>query len=125
MPAKRNGDASSGEKLLALYSLLLFRQREFSLTKLAERLRCFRQTVLRLLDQLEAGSYRGPIHELRGGRAYCHLPRPPKRALTLISPEALERLVLCREFVRHLLPDGAKPLRDDSLQRSAALRADA
>lgn len=69
MPPKRNSDATAGEKLLALYSLLLFSEREFSLTELAERLRCSKQTVLRLLDQLEAGAWQGSIRETRNGRA--------------------------------------------------------
>lgn len=52
---------------------------------------------------------------------YYRLPRPARRPTTVIMPEALEQLVLCREFVRHLLPDTTKALLEDTLHKTSAL----
>ena len=57
MPAKAS-DKTPGEKLLALYTLLLMQDgRAISLTSLADALHCSKQTILRLLSQLEASGY--------------------------------------------------------------------
>ncbi|MDR2604954.1 MAG: WYL domain-containing protein [Desulfovibrio sp.] len=124
MPGKKDGEATSGQKLLVLYSLLVFSGREFSLTELADTLHCSKQTVLRLLDQMEAGSVKGLIRESRSGRSYYRMQRPARRPMLALSPEALEQLVLCRDFVLHLLPGKMRADMEHALDRAAALLPD-
>jgi predicted DNA-binding transcriptional regulator YafY len=121
MPPKTDPDATSGQKLLVLYSLLIFSGGEFSLTELAEELHCSKQTVLRLLDQMEAGGVRGLVRETRGGRAYYHMLRPARRPVLALSPEGLEQLVLCRDLALHLLPGDMRAKLEQALERASAL----
>ena len=121
MPKKSDPDATTGQKLLLLNSLLLFSNREFSLTELSEKLRCSKQTVLRLLDQLEAGNVRGLIRDIRGGRAYYRVQRPARRPFLALSPEGLEQLALCRDFVLNLLPEEMRSSLEDALHRAGTL----
>lgn len=57
MPAKLDQDARPDEKLLKLYSLLLFTGKEYSLTELKDELMCSKQTIGRLVDKLEKSYY--------------------------------------------------------------------
>lgn len=50
MPAKLDQDARPDEKLLKLYSLLLFTGKEYSLTELKDKLMCSKQTIGRLVE---------------------------------------------------------------------------
>jgi predicted DNA-binding transcriptional regulator YafY len=118
---KNDPDATPGQKLLALYSLLIFSNREYSLSELSGKLRCSKQTVLRLLDQLEAGGERGILREMRKGRAYYRMARPARRPVLALSPEGLEQLALCRDFVLHLLPPEARDTLEDALAKAGAL----
>ena len=54
MGKKWNQDAGPSEKLLTLYTLLLFGNRGMTLGEIAEELDCSRQSVLRLVRKLEA-----------------------------------------------------------------------
>ena len=53
MPEKYDQDARPDEKLLKLFMLLLFNDKEFSLTYLAETINCSKQTVARLLRRID------------------------------------------------------------------------
>ena len=121
MPRKKDPDATSGQKLLLLSSLLLFNNREFSLTELSERLRCSKQTVDRLLDQLETDVARGLIRSDRGGRAYYRMQRPARRPVLALSPEGLEQLALCRDFVLRILPSAMRATLESALNRAGSL----
>lgn len=121
MPPKKDPDTTAGQKLLALSSLLLFSNREFSLGELSEKLCTSKQTVLRLLDQLEAGGEHGLIREMRNGRAFYRMLRPARRPMLALSPEGLEQLALCRDFVLHLLPKNMRCRLEDSLNKAGTL----
>ncbi|MDR0466155.1 MAG: WYL domain-containing transcriptional regulator [Deltaproteobacteria bacterium] len=121
MPPKADPDATSGQKLLMLHSLLQFSNREFSLTELSERLTCSKQTVLRLLDQLETAPGGGLIRETRAGRAYYRMRRPVKRPALALSPEGLEQLALCRDFVLNILPAQMRSTLEEALLKAGSL----
>jgi predicted DNA-binding transcriptional regulator YafY len=121
MPRKADPDATTGQKLLVLHSLLQFSNREFSLTELSETLRCSKQTVLRLLDQLETMPGRGLIRETRGGRAYFRMQRPARRPVLALFPEGLELLALCRDFVLNILPAPMRGSLEDALRKAGSL----
>jgi predicted DNA-binding transcriptional regulator YafY len=116
-----DADATAGQKLLKLYSLLIFNEREYSLTELSEKLRCSKQTVLRLVAQLETGGERGIAHEQRGGRSWFRMQRPLRRPALAISPDGLELLALCRDFALRLLPPEARNTLEGALTGAGVL----
>ena len=104
MPAKRN-DSKPGEKLLTLYTLLMLRgDRAISLGELAETLECSKQTVLRLLDQLEASHY-GKLEPptIQGREHYYRLAKLPPKKLDM-GVQELAQLAQCRNMLMNVLP---------------------
>ncbi|NGZ27983.1 MAG: WYL domain-containing protein [Magnetococcales bacterium] len=105
MPAKKNPDATRGQNLIKLFTLLLFSGKPYSLGELAEKLQCSKPTMMRLIDDLSATGGIFIQDWLEGGKRWVqipayqnHLPEPE------LSPKAIQRLVLCQEFLTHLLP---------------------
>lgn len=105
MPAKIS-QRTPGEKLLALYTFFIFKGRRYStLSELAENLSCSKQTVLRLLSQLEASGYGKLEPPVRRGRQDCYRMAPaPERELDLGVGE-LARLAACRNILVSVLPN--------------------
>lgn len=104
MPAKRDPDRTPGEKLIRLFTLLLFSGRRYSLTDLAERLGCSKQTVLRYVAALD-GAYEVKVRsEREGNRVYFSLPRPAGYAGILsYTPREIALLHMCKAFTETLL----------------------
>jgi len=102
MPRKKDRDKTYGEKLIQLFALLLFSQRSYSLTELAEKLNCSKQSVLRLLADI-GSSYSIPlVQETQGNRHIYHIERPGSVRVSLTSEE-LAILEMCRAFTEHLM----------------------
>jgi predicted DNA-binding transcriptional regulator YafY len=121
MGRKKDPDATAGEKLLSLYTMLFFCNRAFSLSDLARELRCSKQTVSRLIDQLESSRYGGkPLRLKKGKEVAFRLNRPQKPPLISLDPEGLEQLWLCRDFMLHLLPDSMQKNVDATLRQVSA-----
>ena len=120
MGTKWNQDAGPSEKLLTMYTLLLFSNRHMSLGELAEELDCSKQSVLRLITRLEASRF-GKIRRSRRGREsiYC-LDRPADAPRISLNAEGLRQLVLCRDFLAQLLPQSVRNLVDATLQQASA-----
>ena len=120
MPIKQS-EAKPAEKLLTLYVLLLYNSgRPFSLSDLAARLECSKQTVLRLIDQLEVAEY-GKISRNKQGREaiYC-IERPRNLPMLQLNAEGLCQLALCRNLLLHLLPKGMRAQVDKTLREAGA-----
>ena len=62
MPPKKNPDSNPTRNAVTLYSILLFSGKPYPLKRLAEMLDCSRQTVMRLVEQIEM-SGRAHIHK--------------------------------------------------------------
>ena len=120
MGRKWNQDMTPSEKLLSVYSMLLFSGREISLTELSRRLECSKQTVRRLIDQLEAASFGTLLREMRGREVAYRLERPRNLPKISLDPEGLRQLALCRAFMLHLLPENMRDMVDVTLQHAAA-----
>lgn len=120
MGRKWDSGMSAGEKLLRLFSLLLFTQQRYSLSSLAESLCCSKQTVLRLIDQLEASGWAKVLRENEGRKAFYRMARPERLPQVSLNLEGLEQLILCRNFLMHLLPPSAQNSADIALQQSFA-----
>ncbi len=95
---------SPGSRLLQLYAMLLFNDREYSLTELSTRLDCSKQTVLRLIENLADVGTTGVEILQKGNRNYYRIPRlrrPP--GVLPMTDDELEALLICRAFTSHLL----------------------
>jgi len=104
MPPKKESYRSYGERIIGLFVRLLFTREEYSLTRLTELLQCSKQTVLRLLDDLQR-SYQVELEERRlGNRKFVKLRRPEGRPLPrTLSEMEFNLLLMCRDFTAHLL----------------------
>ena len=103
MPRKIN-DKTYGEKLISLFAKLLFTGERHSLTDLARMLDCSKQTVLRLVEDIER-SYKVNIEwSMEGRRRYFRLKtlgqQPPTLNLTTAEMHAL---YMCSSFAQHRL----------------------
>lgn len=125
MPKKWNKNFGPGEKLLRLFSLLLFSHERYSLTALAEVLECSKQTVLRLIDQLEASGWAKVRREDVGRRALFWIERPGSLPKVSLNAEGLQELMLCRAFLEHMLPRSLDSGADTTLRQASAYIAEA
>ena len=124
MPPKKNQDSNPTRNAVTLYSILLFSGQPYSLKRLSEILDCSRQSVMRLLEQIEMTG-RAHIHKWTdNGQSYYQIKTPPSRPRTIISPKELEQLVLCKEWLQHLLPEGIRKSLDSTVEKAAVLLED-
>lgn len=94
----------SAMRLLQLY-LLMGEGEKYTLTQLAERCGCSRQTVLRLMEELDR--VKGvKIAKWKEGRSRCYQLRPRTSMSTLVlDADAIQYLVLCQSIVQHMIPE--------------------
>lgn len=104
MPAKRNPYASPGQKLIALYGMLLFSGRRYSLRQLSEMLKCSKQTVLRLVEQIERTHNLEIETWIEDNVKWYQVKSVANRPNVALSVEQIQQLLLCRDMVFHLLP---------------------
>ena len=105
MPEKKDYYSSYGQKLISLFAKLLFTQRSHSLIELSRMLKCSKQTVLRLVDDIRR-SYGVEIEEfLEGKRKYYRIKRlrnGTPSSLDITASE-LNALCMCKTFAEHLI----------------------
>lgn len=106
MAKKWDCDTTSSEKLLLLFTTLLFNKRAFSLAELSSPpfLNASKPTTLRLLRQLEQSGAGMLIREKRGRESWFRLDHKSVTAPG-INSENVALLALCRDLVLHLLPE--------------------
>jgi predicted DNA-binding transcriptional regulator YafY len=104
MPRKIDDSRTYGQKLIDLFARLLFTGNSYSLTELSNYLECSKQTVLRLVGDIQ-NSYKVDIEAVKkGNRKYVCIKKPGKRiACTPITERELMVLQMCQAFARHLL----------------------
>jgi predicted DNA-binding transcriptional regulator YafY len=112
-------EATPGEKLLSLFSILLMSHRETSLKELAEYLETSKQTVLRLIDQLEGAKLGKVVCFKKGKENYYQISKPKELPVPVLNAEGITQFLLCRNFIQHLLPDKMKKEVDASLRKLA------
>ncbi len=104
MPKKLDDSRSYGQKLITLFARLLFTGNSYSLTELASYLDCSKQTVLRLVDDIQS-SYKVNVEEFKeGNRKFVCIKKPGKGvACTPMTERELAVLQMCQAFAKHLL----------------------
>ena len=127
MPSKTN-DRTSAEKMLDLYSLLALSSREWSLTELANHLRCSKSTTLRLLTKIERFEGIRLISRSRstaGRPERCYIferiLRDGEKSQYNVSAEEMRLLHLCRDIALPLLPENVQKTMDATLRRTSVL----
>lgn len=118
--SKKWTDAKPAEKLLSLYTLLLFSHKEISLSELSVALECSKQSVSRLIVQLEGSRFGKILRTQRGREALFRLERPKQLPQISLGADGLAQLALCREFLLHLLPPAMHIEMKHSLQQASA-----
>lgn len=121
----KQSDAKPGEKLLALYTLLLVSSRALSLKEIASRLETSKQTVLRLLNQMESSNYGKLLVEKRGKENFYTLDKPPRPTAISINADGLAQLAQWRELMLRLLPGEMRDLYAGRLDGGSTYLADA
>jgi len=121
VPPKKNPDGNPTRNALTLFSLLVFSGRQYSLKRLAEILDCSRQTVLRLIEQIDMGG-RVNVHKWKdNGQSYYQIKTVPNRPKVVLSEDEVAQLVLCKEWMQHLLPTGIQQKLEQTVEKTAVL----
>jgi len=109
MGAKFDPYKSYGVKLISLFARLMFSQESYSLTDLARGLKCSKQTVLRLVDDIRR-AYGVEIEEsVQERRKYFRLKKRAATPTLALSASEISVLQMCKAFTEHLLgPDMLK-----------------
>ena len=103
MGKKLDNHRSYGEKLVSLFVRLLFSGESYSLTELSHMLSCSKQTVLRLIDDIDL-SYNVEIEQsIIGNRHYYRIKNPARIPLMSISETEFLVLQMCRDFTSQFL----------------------
>lgn len=110
--------AKPAEKLLALYTILLASKKQHSLTELASLLSCSKQTVERLIDQIESSCFGKILTEKIGREAYYWLQKPGPTPKISLDSKGLANLAICREFSQTLLPQTMQKRMERSLMQA-------
>jgi predicted DNA-binding transcriptional regulator YafY len=104
MPRKRDYDRTFGQKLITLYSRLMFSGQRYSLTQLAGLLECSKQTVLRLVDEINTGGGLIIQEAKEGNRNIYYTERPRNLgAAAGLNEQEIQLLQMCHAFTAHLL----------------------
>jgi predicted DNA-binding transcriptional regulator YafY len=103
MGKKQDSYKTYGEKLIGLFVKLLFSGESYSLTELSHILSCSKQTVIRLVDDIDK-SYDVEIESSKiGNRHYYRIKKPARIPMMSVSETEFMVLQMCRDFTAHLL----------------------
>jgi len=103
MGKKQDVYKSYGEKLISLFVKLLFSGDSYSLTELTRIISCSKQTVIRLIDDIDK-SYDVEIEQSKiGNRHYYRIKKPTRIPMMSVSETEFMVLQMCRDFTAHLL----------------------
>lgn len=124
MPEKKDPHASPAMKVLRLYAMLLFSGRKFSLSELARKCGCSKQTVLRMIEQINLSKWEQVDSWEEDGQRYYRAKAPPQRPNLSLDVEAIQHLLLCRDIVWHLLPEAFRQEIEQTIAKATVLLPD-
>jgi predicted DNA-binding transcriptional regulator YafY len=125
LPDKLASYRSYGEKLISLFAKLLFSQESQSLTDLARLLKCSKQTVLRLVDDIRR-AYGVEIEEsIQERRKYFRLKKETGKAPAIpLTAAEVTTLQMCKAFAEHLLGPELMKYATQAIEKSSAFISD-
>ncbi len=125
MPPKIDTDATATQRVLLLYTLLLFSGRKYYLADLAERFNCSKPSIMRYVQAIELAGVSEISSGIESGRRWYQLKYLPGAPQIGLSGPEIGSLVLCRDLLTRLLPGGIERVIDDSIAKVAALMGSA
>jgi predicted DNA-binding transcriptional regulator YafY len=104
MPRKKDPDQNYGQKLLRLFTTLLYSGEPKSLIELSKQLNCSKQTVMKIINDITS-CFMVQIEDMIKDRRKYYCIKAPKwvRKPMAVTSEELAVLEMCRNFTRHLL----------------------
>lgn len=124
MPSKKNQHAKPTQKAVTLFCQLMYTGRRHYLIDLARELDCSKQTVMRMMEDINR-SYSVQMEKGKDGkRVWYQIQTPRSRPQAALSEDEISHLLLCKEMVRHLLPQGMSKEVDETIHKTAALLPD-
>lgn len=124
MPAKKDPYSGPSQKIIGLFSLFLFSGRAYTLSQLAQMFRCSKQTILRMLEQIERSQWLLIDSWTEGREKYYQVRKSKKMPNVSLDAEALGKLLLCRDMVWHMLPENYRKEVTQALQGATTLLPD-
>ncbi len=124
MPTKKDPYSGPSQKIIGLFSLFLFSGNAHSLTQLAKTFRCSKQTVLRMLEQIERSRWLTIDSWTEGREKYYQARKIRRMPNVSLDAESLRKLLLCRDMVWHMLPDNYRKEVTRALQGATTLLPD-
>jgi len=124
MPAKKDPYSGPSQKIIGLFSLFLFSGRAHTLSQLAQMFRCSKQTILRMLEQIERSQWLIIDSWTEGREKYYQVRKSKKMPNVFLDAEALGKLLLCRDMVWHMLPENYRKEVTQALQGATTLLPD-
>ncbi len=121
MAKKKNDDASPSEKVIGLYGLLLFTGRKYTLSELANKFRCSKQTILRMIETIERSHTLCLVSEIENGRRVFWIDSPKRKLNISLQPQSVRYLNLCKDMVGSLLPEGIRNEIERTIEMSESL----
>ena len=104
MPTKKNQHSSYGQKIVTLFARLLFSKEKFGLIELARQLDCSKQTVMRLIADINQSYGVEVVDSMVGRRKYYQLRQTRKGSPQLsFCHDEVVVLQMCKAFTEHLL----------------------
>lgn len=105
MPKKIHPDKNHGQKLIELFFKLLFSPYEYSLTELSQELECSKQTIGRIVDQINRSTTGIKIDDfIRDNKRFFKIKKEPfPAAFMSLSQFEYGVLQMCCAFTKHLI----------------------
>lgn len=123
MPPKIDADATATQKVLLLYTLLLFSGRRYYLAELAERFNCSKPSIMRYMQAIELSGVAEISSGIESGRRWYQLKYLPGAPQIGLNGPAIGKLALCRDLLARLLPGGIEQVIDESIAKISTLMA--
>lgn len=121
MPRKKNPHSTSGQKVIGLYSLLLFTGQTRSLVQLAQLFDCSKQTILRMMDEIELTHRIEIASWMENGQKWYRAKTPKQRPNVSLTVEELQQLLLCRDIVWNWLPENLRKDIESTIAKATVL----
>ena len=121
MAKKLNSNMTATDRVLRLYTKLLFSGKRLYLPDLAEEFDCSKATILRTARVIETCGIAEITTDIENNRRWFqlkHLPGTPHIGLT---GEEVEKLALCRDMLERLLPEGIERVISDGIAKVSTL----
>jgi len=94
------------------------------LIDLARELDCSKQTIMKMMEDIDR-SYSVRVEKGKDGRrVWYQIQTPRNKPQTALSEEEISNLLLCKEMVSHLLPEGLSRKVDETIHKTTALLPD-